>query len=183
MDPSNPLGVWTTDEVAIHLNIRPALVRSYTARAQIPAPDGYLGRTPWWWPETIRGYERLGQGNRGDLKNGPPPTACPEHRTAAWIRWFADGLTLILGEAPGVDLSLAPNPQDLRDASAHPRRAERLRSLMDSYQQTDQPNTWQFHAHYACAAAATYALTEGSACRRVALDHLVMTELLLDPRP
>lgn len=45
---------WTVADVAGHLGVAPATVRAYLARGQMPAPDGRLGRTPWWAPDTIR---------------------------------------------------------------------------------------------------------------------------------
>jgi len=45
---------WTVADVAAHLNVAPSTVRAYAARGQMPAPDGRLGRTPWWWPDTIK---------------------------------------------------------------------------------------------------------------------------------
>lgn len=47
---------WTVAEVAAHLGISPSAVTSYTARGQMPAPDGRMGRTPWWWADTIRAW-------------------------------------------------------------------------------------------------------------------------------
>ncbi len=47
---------WTTAEVAAHLGVSVGTVRAYSSRGQMPAPDGRLGRTPWWWAETIRAW-------------------------------------------------------------------------------------------------------------------------------
>lgn len=45
---------WTTAEVAAYLGVSVGTVRAYSSRGQMPPPDGRLGRTPWWWAETIR---------------------------------------------------------------------------------------------------------------------------------
>lgn len=45
---------WTTADVAEYLGIGESTVRAYAARGRMPAPDGRLGRTPWWRPATIR---------------------------------------------------------------------------------------------------------------------------------
>ena len=57
---------WTVAEVATHLGVKPGTVTAYRARGQMPAPDGVLGRTPWWWSDTITEWhaERRGQGWR-----------------------------------------------------------------------------------------------------------------------
>jgi hypothetical protein len=59
---------WTTADVAEHLGVAVGTVRSYAARGQMPPPDGVLGRTPWWWAATIRGWQRPGRGSRTDLR-------------------------------------------------------------------------------------------------------------------
>lgn len=60
---------WTVADVAAHLEVAESTVRAYLARGQMPAPDGRLGRTPWWRPATIRGWERPGRGARTDLRD------------------------------------------------------------------------------------------------------------------
>jgi hypothetical protein len=42
-------------------------LRTYGARKTLPAPDGYLGRTPWWYRSTIEQWarERPLRGQRG----------------------------------------------------------------------------------------------------------------------
>lgn len=57
----------TTQDVALMLGVTPATVRSYSARGVMPPPDGYLGRTPWWRPGTIKAWraQRPGQGVGG----------------------------------------------------------------------------------------------------------------------
>lgn len=47
---------WTVTEVAEHLGVAASTVRAYTARGQMPPPDGRLGRTPWWLAGTIRAW-------------------------------------------------------------------------------------------------------------------------------
>lgn len=62
--------VWrrlTTDDVAVILGVSVASVRQYATRGDLPEPDGYLSRTPWWRPETILAWRdaRPGQGKGG----------------------------------------------------------------------------------------------------------------------
>lgn len=47
---------WTVGDVADYLDVRTSTVRAYVARGQMPAPDGRIGRTPWWRAATIRGW-------------------------------------------------------------------------------------------------------------------------------
>jgi hypothetical protein len=47
---------WTIEDVARYLGVGTSTVRAYTARGQMPPPDGKLGRTPWWKPDTIRAW-------------------------------------------------------------------------------------------------------------------------------
>ena len=51
---------WTTGDVAEHLGIKRDTVASYRSRGQMPEPDRYTGRTPWWHPETIRAWRPKG---------------------------------------------------------------------------------------------------------------------------
>lgn len=44
---------WGIQAVADHLRVKASTVRSYLARGQMPAPDGDISGTPWWWRETI----------------------------------------------------------------------------------------------------------------------------------
>ena len=45
---------WVISDVAQHLGVGQSTVRAYATRGQMPPPDGRLGRTPWWRPETIK---------------------------------------------------------------------------------------------------------------------------------
>lgn len=49
--------------------IKPDTWYAYVHRGYAPAPDGKLGRTPWWWKSTIVAWlaTRAGQGARTDL--------------------------------------------------------------------------------------------------------------------
>lgn len=57
----------TTSDVAARLGVDPATVRAYVSRGTMPKPDGHLGRTPWWRPETVDAWRagRPGQGVGG----------------------------------------------------------------------------------------------------------------------
>ncbi|HNV40592.1 MAG TPA: hypothetical protein PLI84_10410 [Ornithinibacter sp.] len=58
---------WTYADVAAHLGIEQATARSYKHRGYLPPPDGVLGSTPWWRPETITSWTRPGRGARTDI--------------------------------------------------------------------------------------------------------------------
>ena len=45
---------WSVADVAAYLGVKPRTVTSYHARGQMPPADGKVGRSPWWWADTIR---------------------------------------------------------------------------------------------------------------------------------
>lgn len=51
---------WTTPDVAAYLGVGDSTVSAYRSRRQMPAPDGQVGRTPWWWEATIRAWRPQG---------------------------------------------------------------------------------------------------------------------------
>lgn len=53
-------------DVAAHLGIKSSTVTAYLARGQMPAADGYVGRSPWWWSTTIKAWRTV----------YPAPAAC-----------------------------------------------------------------------------------------------------------
>jgi predicted DNA-binding transcriptional regulator AlpA len=63
----------TVAEVAKLLGVQEASVRKYasldrsTGKRRMPAPDGHLGRTPYWYPATVEAWQasRPGQGVGG----------------------------------------------------------------------------------------------------------------------
>lgn len=54
-------------DVAARLGISAESWRSYVSTGYGPPPDGRLGRTPWWKPETVDAWNasRPGQGAGG----------------------------------------------------------------------------------------------------------------------
>lgn len=46
----------TARDVAEMLGVKVTTVYVYRHRGTLPPPDGYLGRTPWWAPETISAW-------------------------------------------------------------------------------------------------------------------------------
>jgi len=69
-------GRWATDPgsdqltfegVSAVVGLPVKTLRTYGARKTLPAPDGYLGRTPWWYRSTIEQWarERPLRGQRG----------------------------------------------------------------------------------------------------------------------
>ena len=59
----------TTEQAAKLAGVTPGSWREYMRRGTVPVPDGYLGRTPWWWSGTIEAW----------LPTRPPPSL---HRSA-----------------------------------------------------------------------------------------------------
>ena len=47
---------WSVADVAAYLGVKPTTVTAYLARGQMPPADGYVGRSPWWKPETIKAW-------------------------------------------------------------------------------------------------------------------------------
>ena len=45
---------WDVATTAAYLVVQPKTVTGYSARGEMPEPDGHLGRTPWWHPATIQ---------------------------------------------------------------------------------------------------------------------------------
>jgi hypothetical protein len=45
--------LYTTEEFANALGIQTSSLRRALARKSLPAPDGYLGRTPYWYYDTV----------------------------------------------------------------------------------------------------------------------------------
>ncbi|WP_371575222.1 MarR family transcriptional regulator [Streptomyces sp. NBC_01314] len=54
--------IWDTAAVGRFLGVAAKTVRDYATRGDIPKPDGHLGRTPYWFADTIREHERPGRG-------------------------------------------------------------------------------------------------------------------------
>lgn len=48
--------VWTVEDVARYLGVGQATVSAYLSRGRMPAPDGQIGRTRWWYASTIRAW-------------------------------------------------------------------------------------------------------------------------------
>ena len=47
---------WDVATTAAYLGVLPKTVTGYSARGEMPEPDGHLGRTPWWHPATIQAW-------------------------------------------------------------------------------------------------------------------------------
>lgn len=50
--------------VAGRYGIAPDSVTRLVHRGDLPAPDGHLGRSPWWYAETLDGHQRPGRTGR-----------------------------------------------------------------------------------------------------------------------
>jgi uncharacterized protein YjcR len=51
-------------DIADLFGIKPATVRAYHTRDQMPAADGYDKHGPWWKAATIEAWSRPGRGRR-----------------------------------------------------------------------------------------------------------------------
>ena len=53
-------------DVAEEIGVTPDTISAYLRDGFIPEPDGYVGKSPWWWPETIQEWRasRPGRGRR-----------------------------------------------------------------------------------------------------------------------
>lgn len=47
----------TTEDVANMVGVKVNTIRQYRLRGVFPAPDGHVGRTPWWKPETVTAWQ------------------------------------------------------------------------------------------------------------------------------
>lgn len=62
---------WTMDDIAVYWGIRKRTVEYYRDQSRnhghdyMPVQDSYVGRTPVWFPRTITGWPRPGQGSGG----------------------------------------------------------------------------------------------------------------------
>ena len=55
---------YTIPDIARELDVRPNTVSAYRSRGQMPAPTGYVGRTPWWSPADIEPWLEQQRANR-----------------------------------------------------------------------------------------------------------------------
>ena len=67
---------WRIEHCATYLGIAPGTWRYYYANRfprdnPAPLPDGWFGRTPWWWPERVREWNATRPG-RGWRRAGAP---------------------------------------------------------------------------------------------------------------
>lgn len=66
----------TLGDVARRLGLSLSTVHNYRYQGRLPAPDGTLGNSPWWLPETIDAWQasRPGRGVGGGRprRNTPP---------------------------------------------------------------------------------------------------------------
>ena len=67
-------------EIADALGIKPTTVSNYATRGYMPTPDGYVGRTPWWWESTVREWvsNRPGLAWRKGQRSSTPEGASDE---------------------------------------------------------------------------------------------------------
>ena len=77
-----PTDTLTTEQVATLAGIQASTVRAYHSRHQMPAPAGYLGRTPYWDRAAIETWA-------ASAESGPPRTPGPGEKV--------ESLTPLLG--------------------------------------------------------------------------------------
>ncbi|MFE9250069.1 MerR family transcriptional regulator [Streptomyces sp. NPDC007088] len=56
--------LWSYNEIAAHIQVRPDTVRSYRKQGVLPPPDRTIGGRPYWYPDTIRTWVANRPGNR-----------------------------------------------------------------------------------------------------------------------
>jgi predicted DNA-binding transcriptional regulator AlpA len=56
MNPKLPPQVGVRD-AARYLGLATETLRTYASQGTFPPPDGYIGRTPWWWAETVKRWQ------------------------------------------------------------------------------------------------------------------------------
>lgn len=92
---------WTAPQVAEHWGVSPSTIRAYAARGQMPQPDGRIGNSDWWLPETIKAWPRPGRGKRRDQTSFDLPPTHPDEARLLQHHMTALGLCLILGQQLG----------------------------------------------------------------------------------
>lgn len=58
LEPKITCEQWGIKDVADYLSAKPATVRGYLSRNQMPDPDGFIAGSPWWDADRIRSWER-----------------------------------------------------------------------------------------------------------------------------
>lgn len=44
-------------DIARMIGVKPQTVRVYRKGGELPDPDGFIGRTPWWWRSRIAAWQ------------------------------------------------------------------------------------------------------------------------------
>ncbi|GAA3371750.1 MerR family transcriptional regulator [Streptomyces sannanensis] len=58
-------GLWSYQEIAAHIRVQAATVRSYRKHGLLPEPDLVEAGKPYWYADTIRAWVARRPGNRG----------------------------------------------------------------------------------------------------------------------
>ena len=66
--------------VAARYGIQPQTVTIEVRRGSLPKPDGYIGRSPWWWSTTLDGWTRPGRAGRPPKDDTMPQRQVPAGR-------------------------------------------------------------------------------------------------------
>lgn len=51
--PRLPEAQVSVGELSASTGLKPTTLSNYARRGYMPAPDGHVGRTPWWWKSTV----------------------------------------------------------------------------------------------------------------------------------
>lgn len=63
-EPPEPAELWSYREIAAHIGVQPATVRSYRKLGHLPPPDAVLDGRPRWHPDTVRRWVANRPGRR-----------------------------------------------------------------------------------------------------------------------
>lgn len=63
-----PPGIMDTVAIAAMMGIKSRSVTQYVANRKAPEPDGYIGRSPWWYEATVTTWIESRPGSGGHNK-------------------------------------------------------------------------------------------------------------------
>ncbi|RKN47181.1 helix-turn-helix transcriptional regulator [Streptomyces hoynatensis] len=63
-EPWEPGELWSYKEIAAHIGVQPATVRSYRKLGHLPPPDAVRDGRPYWRQETVRRWVANRPGRR-----------------------------------------------------------------------------------------------------------------------